>query len=388
VPASLVGAGVAQRQDTSADVRRRAFDLAYNLDREPAQDLLREALTRWPDDPALHRSLASLVWLEILFRRGSVTVEDALGAVTRRNPTLPPPPKELAAAFEQHAQRAVAIAQQQLTRDPRDVEALYEKGAAEGLLVSYKATVVGKVLEALGDARGAFNAHERVLSLAPQRKDAALVVGTYRYAVASLALPLRLMAYIVGFGGGRERGLSMIEEAAAFESDAQPEARFALVILYNRERRYTEALAILDLLRTAYPRNRLLWLESGATALRAGQAAVALQLLDEGFARFEADGRAKAFGEQALWRHKRGVARARLERPAEAEGELRAAIAGEAREWVRGRSHLELGRLALAAGDPTAARAEFERAATLCERDNDSEGAALARRLRDQRSAP
>jgi len=36
-----------------------------------------------------------------------------------------------------------------------------------------------------------------------------LIVGAYRYVVASLPFPIRPMAYVVGFGGGRERGLRM-----------------------------------------------------------------------------------------------------------------------------------------------------------------------------------
>ena len=44
----------------------------------------------------------------------------------------------------------------------------------------------------------------------------------------------------MGFGGGRERGLRMIEQAATYSGDSRIEARFALLLLYNRERRYDE----------------------------------------------------------------------------------------------------------------------------------------------------
>ena len=55
-------------------------------------------------------------------------------------------------------------------------------------------------------ARRAYDEHERVLDLDPSRKDAGLIVGTYRYLVSTLSLPMRMMAYVAGFGGGRERG--------------------------------------------------------------------------------------------------------------------------------------------------------------------------------------
>src|SRR5438045_3561284 len=87
--------------------------------------------------------------------------------------------------------------------------------------------------EAVGD--------EPVLSLDPRRKDAGLFVGTYRYIVATLALPLRMMAYVVGFGGNREKGLHLIEDAANYSGENQTDARFALILLYNREKRYADA---------------------------------------------------------------------------------------------------------------------------------------------------
>src|SRR5438128_963555 len=141
---------------------------------------------------------------------------------------------------------------------------------AGGLRPSYTATVDGSVVGAFRAAREAYDEHEKVLTLEPRRKDAGLVVGTYRYIVATLALPLRWMAYVAGFGGGREKGLRLIEDAAAYSGENQTDARFALLLIYNRERRYDEALAQLALLRERYPRNRLVWLESGSTSLRAG----------------------------------------------------------------------------------------------------------------------
>ena len=85
-------------------------------------------------------------------------------------------------------------------------------------------------MSAFRSAREAYDEHEQVLSIDPARKDAGLIVGTYRYVVSALALPVRLMAYVVGFGGGRERGMHLVEEAAAYGGDNQTDARFALAL--------------------------------------------------------------------------------------------------------------------------------------------------------------
>ena len=119
---------------------------------------------------------------------------------------------------------------------------------------------------------------------------------------------------MAGFGGGKEQGLQLIEEAAAYGGDNQDDARFALILLYNREKRYDDALKQLAMLRERYPRNRLVWLEAGSTCLRAGRAADAERFLSDGLARFADDTRPRMFGEDALWRYKRGAARAALGR--------------------------------------------------------------------------
>ena len=87
------------------------------------------------------------------------------------------------------------------------------------------------------------------------------------------------------------------------------------------------------------------------------------------------------FGEEALWHYKRGAARAALGRDADARQDLIKALSAEGRKWVQGRTHLELGKLALKAGDRLVAKKEFQAAAALCESDNDSAWADEARRL-------
>ena len=86
-----------------------------------------------------------------------------------------------------------------------------------------------------------------------------------------------------------------------YVGDNQEEARFTLVVLYNREKQFDEALAHLATLRERYPQNRLAWLESGSTSLRAGKTADAERFLDEGMRMFANDTRPRMFGEDALW---------------------------------------------------------------------------------------
>lgn len=356
--------------EPAAALRLRALDLAYNLDHEPALDLLRKAIAAAPDDPAPHRSMAAVLWLNMLFRRGAVTVDHYLGSFTRARVDLKKPPPELDAQFRRHVQRAIELAEARVKAAPGDPQARYDLGAALGLEASYIATVEGRMLAGFKAARRCFDEHEEVLALDSRRHDAALVVGTYRYIVSTLSLPIRMMAYVAGFGGGKDRGISLLQQAANGGGEARTDALFALALVYNREKRYDEALDVLRQLRSLYPRNRLVLLEAGSTALRGGRYTEAESLLSEGLGMLARDDRARIPGEEALWKYKRGAVRAALKQSNALE-DLRAATAPDAQAWVAGRARVVIARLALEKGDRETGGREAREAEALCQTGND-----------------
>ena len=348
----------------------RAYELAYNLDHNEAIALLKQAAEDDPASPDANRHVAVVTWLNILFQRGSVTVDSYMGGVTRSNFKLPSPPQDLAAGFHAYVDRAIALAEARLDANRHDNEARYDLGAALGLRASYVATIEGKVRSAFGAARRAYNLHEDVLERDARRHDAGLIVGTYRYVVSALSFPVRWAAYIVGFGGGKEEGVRLIEAASRY-GETQIDASFALVLIYNRERRYDDALAMLARLQKRFPRNRLLWLERGATAIRAGRGAEAERVLTEGLRKLDTDYRAKMPGERALWLYKRGAARVLQQRAADARRDLEAALAEGPLGWVRGRITLELAKTAELDGDRARAVALYRQAAGICRAQQD-----------------
>ncbi len=372
--------GLSVRAAGPLDLRSEALDLAYNLDHEPAIERLRRAVAAAPSDPAPRRTLASVLWLNMLFSRGAVTVDHYLGSFTRTQLALKQPPAGQVAEFRRNLAEAISLARQRLRSSPDDAQAHYDLGAALGLEASYIATVEGKLMAGFRAARRCYDEHERVLELEPQRSDAAVIVGTYRYLVSTLPVHMRMLAYVAGFGGGKERGIQLLERAAAGSGEARTDAMFALVLVYNRERRFDGALRILGRLRDLYPRNRLVVLEQGATALRAGRATEAEALLSGGLSALENDSRPKIPGELQLWLYKRGAARAALGRD-DAMDDLTAATAPQAQDWVAGRARTEIARVALRGGDRGTAAAQARQAELLCRRGNDPMCVEDARKL-------
>ena len=365
---------------SASQLRYQALELAYNLDYERATELLKTAVAADPTDPAPHRTLASVLWQRILFQRGAVTVDHYLGSLSRARVDLRKPPPELDAEFRKHIARAIELAQARVNRTSKDPQAHYDLGTALGLEASYMATVDGRMLAGFRAARRCYDEHERVLELDSRRNDAALAVGMYRYIISTLSLPMRMMAYVAGFGGGKELGIKLVQQAAAGGGEARIDALFALVLIHNREGNFGAALEVLKQLRSLYPRNRLVLLEAGATAVRGGRGAEAEVLLTEGLEMLSRDTRMRFAGEEQLWRYKRGMARALLGR-ADAVDDLRLATGPEALPWVAGRARVELARLAITRGDQAAAASEAKQGETLCVNGNDPQCVEQAREL-------
>jgi len=367
-----IGASATSSASSAASLRAHGLTLGYDLDHAGALATFKDAIAADRNDPAAYRLAAATAWIELLFEQGAITVDDYLGQA-RANLSRPQPNAALDRLFHESLRHAIALSEERLRAHPSDADAHYQAGAAYGLLASYTATVEGRLAGSLGSARRAYREHERALALDSRRTDAALTVGLYRYAVSNLSAPLRLLAHLAGFGGERGRALRLVEDAARYPSDAQASALFTLILVYNREARYDDALRVIDDLQHQFPRNRLLYLEAGLTALRARRPAAAKTALEAGLARLSADPRPRAFGEESRWRYAYGSALVSVRDVEPAERELRAALAVAVRDWVRGRVHKELGKLADLAGARVRALDEYAVADRLCRADHDSD---------------
>lgn len=358
----------------------RTYAAAYSLDYDEALDLARQVVAEQPDESRAHRTLAAILWLKILFLRGAVTVDYYMGGLSKSRRSTTKLPPDLQQEFDLELDRTIELADARLKTHPRDVEARYDVGAAYALQASYRASVNGSVMSAFRSAKRAFDAQEDVLAEDPTRAGARVVVGTYRYLVSALSLPTRLFAYLAGFGGGKARGIALLE-AAALEPGAHVEASVTLMLVYTREGRHEDALRVARGLAAEFARNRLFIFEEGSAAIRAGHAAEAEATLSRGLAAFDRDPRPKMPGERALWLYKRGMARVNLDHLTAATADLTAALAADPAGWVGGRIHLELGKVADLSGHRSGALTEYRQARAIGEATGDPIGVNRAKRL-------
>jgi tetratricopeptide (TPR) repeat protein len=382
----IAGVPVASRQQAAPNlaevtaVVKQAFRAAYSLDEKDALLLARRSVAMAPDEPSTHRALASILWLDILYKRGAVITDTYVGGSLKEQIALPKPPPELDGEFKRELARAIELAESRVRRNPNDVQARYDAGTAYALQASYTATVEGSVMTGMRLAKRAYDNQEFVLDHDPKRAEAGLVVGVYRYLVSTLSLPARFMAYLVGFGGGKEKGIALIE-AAAGAVDTHVDARAALMLIYKREGRGPDALRVARELEAEFPRNRLFTLEAGSAATQAGRVAEADATLSRGLAAFDKDDRPKLPGERSVWLYKRGVARVALRHLADAQADLDAAMRAQPPDWLKGPAQIELGKIA----DLQARRADamnaYRQAQAICHLRNDNSCGDEASRL-------
>ena len=377
---ALLAQPFAQRATPAADpsaLIKEAFHAAYNLDEEEALGAARRAVALGPNDPATHRALASILWLDILFKRGAVVTDNYLNSSPKEQQAVPKPPPELEAEFRRELGRAIELAESHLRREPRSLHARYDVGTAYALHASYTATVEGSLMTGMHLAKRAYDAQEYVLARDPKRAEAGLVVGTYRYLISTLSVPMRFMAYVVGFGGGKEKGIALVE-AASRVVETHVDAKVALLLMYNREGRYADAVRMARELEQEFPKNRLFVLEQGSSATKAGLPAEAEATLTRGLAMFDKETRRRLPGERAIWLYRRAMARVALRHAADAQADLDAAVKGPPPEWLKGRLQLELGKVADLTGRRPEALAAYRQARALCVSRNDTKCAAEA----------
>ena len=163
--------------------------------------------------------------------------------------------------FTSSIQRAMELAQSRLDANPHDAGALYALGVSYGLHGNYNFAVRKAYLDALHDIGYARKFHNRVTRMDPGMVDAELTQGVYEYVMGSLPLGWKMLGFMGGFRGSRERGIAMLNEVSSEGRINRIDAKIFLAAIYRREHRSRDAICILQPLIPVLPRNYLLRLE-------------------------------------------------------------------------------------------------------------------------------
>jgi len=235
-------------------LRAEGYEALYNLDYETARTRFKKMIDLAPDHPAGAQCYASSLWVQQLNEawklKASLYSDNAKDAKSRVD-------RKQADEFKRWTRQAKQLSEARLRKDPKDVEALYFLGAAEGLEAAFAAGVERKFMPAFRSGTDAVERHRAVLKLAPDFHDAELTIGLMNYVVGSLPLPAKMLAATMGVRGSKKRGLEALERVAKEGKWARDLARMMLIDLYKREKRFDDAANVARELAEKYPRNDL-----------------------------------------------------------------------------------------------------------------------------------
>ncbi len=240
-------------------LRAEGYEALYNLDYEGARKRFREMMQLAPDHPSGPQCFASSLWVEQLNQSWELKATlYSTHAYTEGKRKADP---AQTAEFRKWIRQTKTLAEAKLRVNPRDIEALYFLGSAEGLDAAYAAAVEKKYRSALKSGSDAVDRHKEVLKLVPDFRDAELTIGLQNYIVGSLPLPLKMIAGTMGVRGSKKRGLETLERVSLEGRWARDLARVLLVDLYKREKRWKDAVDAARVLSEKYPRNYLFKLQ-------------------------------------------------------------------------------------------------------------------------------
>ena len=240
---------------------RSGREALYNFDYDQALKDFREINRLYPTHPAGPQLLAARLWVKTLYesRRLQATLYSSESFYSTGDDKVDP---KIIDEFRTLTRDAKRRADVRLKLVPKDIEALYWLGSIEGLKASFAEAVERRHIAALRAGNDAVDRHREVLKLDPKQIDANLTIGLYEYVVGSLPLPIKLIAGVTGFRGSRKKGLALLEQVVKEGTWSRDDAASLLIVLYTREKRYQDALALTRQLAERYPRNYLVRLES------------------------------------------------------------------------------------------------------------------------------
>lgn len=270
-----------ERRDRNVDpLVRSGFDHFYNVEYPLAIRDFQAAVAAAPEDPDRYNHLAQAVLFSVMYRAGALESQ----MVTGSNPYLRRAKMEPTAAemkqIEDALERVMVLTDARLEKNENDVPALYARGAAFGLRGTYNYMIKHAWRDALKDVTQARKLHGRVVELDPSDVDARITQGFHEYMVGSLPWTYRMLGFLAGFRGDVQDGIRILQQVAAEGSSNKTDAEMFLAVIYRREKRPQDAIALLEELRVRYPRNFLVLFELSQMYADLGNLEKAQEALD------------------------------------------------------------------------------------------------------------
>jgi len=271
------------------ELRREGAEATYNIDYATARAKYEEIRKRLPYHPAGDLYLATVIWLEYLYKNRRLQSNlyrdessfyagaDKAKEETEGDAVDPATDRAFRDRMAQAKTKALAL----VARNKNDADALYYLGSYYGVMAGYEASTARKFFAAMRNGSRSVDAHQKVLKLKPDYYDAYLSVGMYDYVVGSLPFAYKAIATLIGIRGNKQRGITRLQTVIEKEAATADDARVLLLAVYQNEKRHEDALKLLEELTAKYPHSYLIRLEKAYTLVTLNRAEDAYKAFDE-----------------------------------------------------------------------------------------------------------
>lgn len=236
------------------------FEQFYNLQYDDALAIFIAQAERTPSSPDVYNHIAQTILYREMYRAGMLSSDFFIGTKFVHQPKLPLSEKDQE-QFHDALNHAISLCEERLGANPDDTGALYAMGVSYGLRGNYAFIVRKAWVDALRDVSEARKLHRRVTEIDPQFIDAKLTQGVNDYIVGSLPLRWKMLGFLGGFHGDKQRGINTLCEVAEHGQINRVDAMVLLSAVYLREKKPEKAIPVLTDLTREFPKNPLLKVE-------------------------------------------------------------------------------------------------------------------------------
>lgn len=260
---------------------KEAYRYFYDLDYPKSVALFEKVQAAHPGSPDATTFLLEARVFEELYRQDllDTTFYANDGFLTGKHPTPEDPTvRDRIFALEDRVEHEAGA---RLSKNPRDVDALYARGWARSLKAAYLAMVERGFSGCFHLALAAHGDEVKVLQIDPQYEDAKLVVGTYQYVIGALPWGFKFLFGFAGITGSKSRGLEMLRDDFEHGPMTSVEAGTVMALFLRRESKYQDAIAVVHKLEMQYPHDFLFHLEEANLRKDAGEGMVAAKAYED-----------------------------------------------------------------------------------------------------------
>ena len=326
-------------------VVRDGYERFYNLDYDVSISRFESVLKAHPQEPMAYGYLQMAIVFRELYHQDLLDTtyyaHDSF-LTSKRNV---PVPAETRQRIEDLTNTGIKLCDDRIRANPNDKDAYFARGYLRGIHASFITLVDHSFVSAARQGYAARGDSEQVLKIDPQYVDAKMAIGIQQFAVASLPRWVRMVVGIVGVGGNKEKGLTMLRDSAAHGVVTAVESRTVLSLFLRHDARYAEALVVQHGLAEQYPRNYLFRLEEANLTKDEGNGPGAIALYKEVLADASRPGYFVDPRLQMAWFGLADTQRGQNDVEDAAENYVKAAAQPKCSDWLRKRGQLNAGEM-------------------------------------------